>query len=278
MPKLFPLISLVLGLSLAASASARPFTTSSGVGTLYFKDESGNMVTVCTISKVSSEKLTPKLGKAEALLSASHCVLDVPPNALTFFYASFDDGLSFFRLKPVIRGDLSQGYDFSLWQPLDDKNVAKSTLAFNAIKSYPLSSRKELEFGEEIDSWGMPAGLGLTYTKGIVAQPNVDRPIIAQPDINWIGLISADLNCTGGCSGSSVFDSKGDVVAVLVGSLFDGTGFKHTYLVPIDRVFQALENDKFTSPLDPEKKDDKKDDKKEPAAAQAASLKLRFSR
>ena len=268
----------MLGFSLAATASARPFTTPSGVGTLYFKDESGNMVTVCTISKVSSDKLTAKLGRPEALLSASHCVLDVPTNALTFFYASFDDGMSFLRLKPALRGDLSQGYDFSLWEPLEDKNVARSSLAFNSLKSYPLSNRKELEFGEEIDSWGMPAGLGLTYTKGIVAQPFVDRPIFDKSDINWIGLISADLNCTGGCSGSSIFDSKGDVVAILVGSLFDGTGFKHTYLVPIDRVFQALENDKYILPLEPDKKKDDKKKDASTAASQVDSLKLQFGK
>lgn len=254
-----------LGCLTLALSSAQARVQPGGVGGLYIKDDSGNMVFVCTTSKVQSDRFDEKLKRKDALLSASHCVLDLPSNALNFYYASFDDGLSFIRLRPILRGDLAQGYDFSLWAPLEDQNVARSNTLYNGLRSYTLSSRKTLEFGEEIDSLGAPAGLGLSYTKGFVAQPVVDRLILDRAsDINWIGMMSANLPCTGGCSGSSIFDSKGEVVGVLIGSLFDQTGFKHTYIVPIDRVFQALENDRYTQPLD---RDEKKDEKKEAALA-----------
>ncbi len=249
---------LMLALALMGSTLAKPFVQPDGVGALYFRDEGGSMLTLCTVSKVSSERFQTKLNRSDALLTASHCTIDLPYNSPSFTFASFDDGLSFIRLKQVVRGDLAIGYDFALWLPADEKGY----VPYNAIKSYKISDRKLLDFGEDIDSWGQPSGLGLTYTKGIVAQPVVDRPIIDQAQaIDWVGMISADLHCTGGCSGSSVFDNKGEVIGILVGSLFDGTGFKHTYLVPTPRVFEALENDALTIPID-RKKDDTKDSKK----------------
>lgn len=246
-------------LALMGAALAKPFVQPGGVGALYFKDEGGSMVLLCTASKVESERFQTKLNRTDALLTASHCTIDLPYNSPSFTYASFDDGLSFIRVKQILRGDAGLGIDFGLWIPNDEKGY----VAYNAIKPYKLSERRQLDFGEEIDSWGTPLGLGLTYTKGIVSQPSVDRPILSDMDqINWVSMISADLNCAGGCSGSSVFDSKGEVVAVLVGSLFDFTGFKHTYLAPVTRIFDALDDEDLTVPID-HKKDDHTDKKKD---------------
>ena len=101
---------MLLAACLWGTANAKPVVQPDGVAGLYFKDDAGGLSLGCIISKVSSPKFQAVLERTDALLSAGHCVPEIPGYIPSFAYVTWDDGLSFVRVKPVLLGDALSAY------------------------------------------------------------------------------------------------------------------------------------------------------------------------
>lgn len=214
-------------------AAAAPVVNPQGIASLYAKLADGTRTFFCSGSLIQDSRLFAQ----PILLSAGHCLTAVlDGNTLKDLaapiYATFDDGDSFVAVTPVILGDPGKGYDYSLWVVNDLSKVASK-------KPYTLSKEK-VAAGDYLETWGFPAGAGLTLTIGYVRIPDILRAWRGS-EIDWEGYIGADINTAGGASGSAVFNAKGEVAGVLCGTYSDGRGFQITAILPINRIFEDLE-------------------------------------
>lgn len=220
----------------STSLAAAPRVPPTGIASLYARTISGSFIFFCSGALVYDERI---LTNEKVLMSAGHCatfLIDRTGRRDGYtrlpVYASFDDGGSFERIKPMLVGDPAQGYDVSLWRPFDeDKPFVRP--------AYSISKRETVKAGDEVSNWGFPAGLGLTYSEGYVSQPSAPRPIRGT-EINWSGYIAVDINGTGGDSGSALFDAAGEIVGVWAGGFSDDRAFRLSYFMPVGRLFDLL--------------------------------------
>lgn len=220
-------------LAAAPLAAAQTVTDAKGVAALYARDGDGSLLFQCSAFKLASPRLAAALKRPDALVSAGHCAPG-SNGASSFVFATWDDGRSFIRVRPVVVGKSEEGYDVSFWLPFDKADDA----VYSRVRAYAASARPELNFGEKLASWAHPGGEGLAYLTGDVTQPRVKRPIVDdEQGINWTDHVRTHLPCVGGCSGAAAFDAKGEVVGVVIGVWEQPL---ETYVLPIGRALAAL--------------------------------------
>lgn len=228
-----PLVT-VLGLLALGSLSlaAAPVVAPHAVASLYARNASGSLVFFCSGALIQSDVISA----APIFMSAGHCAdflvdPEDPTGMLLHTFVTFDDGRSFTRVKATLIGHARRGHDVSFWETHEDE--------FPAVAPYKLAE-EAVKVGDDLESWGNPAGIGLTFTRGYVRQAEIVRTWKGK-SISWEGYIGADMNTAGGASGSSVFNAQGEVVGVLAGTFADSRGFQITAVYPVARLLAALQ-------------------------------------
>lgn len=200
------------------------------VGSLYTKDESGNLAFTCTASVVRGSDLNLKVDKV--IMTAAHCVDDQIDKdaatgkyvAKTVFLVTFDEQ-TFYGANLLRVGRQSKGYDIAL-------------LTFAAkvpdVASFAIGDFSKLKLGDSLFNYGNPLGLGLQYFHGTLSMIALQRPI-GPAGAMWKGYALSIMPSGPGSSGSLILDSNGAVVGVLIGVIQGPFGTPFTVIVPQSR-------------------------------------------
>jgi hypothetical protein len=237
---------LALGLLLVLSAVlAAPVAPPNGTAGLYYRTIGGDFQFACSAFKVELASHQRVYGH-DPLITSAHCLrqfseskqLDMAAWVYESLYATFNDGRVFIQVLPSLQGNRLLGYDFGVLRPHVNEGDSWKRV-YDSVPTYRMSTRTSVDFDEEVFNWAYPAGLDMAYVRGRVTNPDVTRPILdAGRSLNWVGYFAVDMMCTGGCSGSPVFDRNGEVIGIVTGSISNGRSYRQMYVLPVWKFYR----------------------------------------
>ncbi len=227
--------------------SAERFTGKRSVALIYIEQENGTFSFAC-----SGAYVTPEGGPAKGpgVLTASHCFSDVDPSTRGF-YASFDGGEHFLKLGRAWVGDRFKGADISFVE-LEAQASGGSGLPTPMVVPVRASGIAE---GDQVWTWANADNKGVALAVGYVMNAAYkEKPIEGtlgseKVMVDLHGYHVADINTSPGSSGGVMMTAGGAVVGVLSSDYRHESGFKITFVTPIERLSSVLSQPPSNNPL-----------------------------
>src|SRR3990167_5430502 len=188
------------------------------------------------------------------VLTAGHCIAIPQKEAKTIQFAISRDGLNFIKAEVLASGwkpKETPNYTFpfslkaimpSLEQAGDYNDVADTSGGDWAVLEYKnvfgeepanlIGDSSKLELGDNVYSVGYPAAGDKVASSGMISNLHYYAPQIA-----WDGYLAANISAAPGSSGSTVYDSSGKVIGIIVAGL---NGTLLHFLTPINLVKEKI--------------------------------------